>query len=50
MATNWAVFLETGFSISLIHDNEPSDQELKEEFLRQVGAYLKGEILSLIHI
>lgn len=44
MATNWAVFLDTGFSISLIHDNEPSDQELKEEFLRQVGAYLKGEI------
>ena len=44
MATNWAVFLETGFSISLIHDNEPSVQELKEEFLRQVGAYLKGEI------
>ena len=44
MAPNWAVFLETGFSISLIHDNEPSDLELKEEFLRQVGAYLKGEI------
>ena len=44
MATNWAVFLETGFSISLNHDNEPSDQELKEEFLRQVGSYLKGEI------
>ena len=44
MATNWAVFLETGFSISLRHDNEPSDQELKEEFLRQVGSYLKGEI------
>ena len=44
MATNWAVFLETGFSITLDHDNEPTEEEMKEEFIKQVGAFLKGEI------
>ena len=44
MATNWAVFLETGFSITLDHDNEPTEEEMKEEFIKQVGAFLNGEI------
>lgn len=43
MATNWAVFVETGFSITPEHDNEPTQAELKEEFIKRIGAYLQGE-------
>ena len=43
MATNWSVFVETGFSITLEHDNEPTQAELKEEFIKKIGAYLQGE-------
>ncbi len=41
---NWAVFLETGFSITLDHDNEPTEKEMEEGFLALVGGFLKGEI------
>lgn len=43
MATNWMVFVDTGFSITLEHDNEPTQAELKEEFIKKIGAYLQGE-------
>ena len=42
MATNWAVF-PSGFGVTIEHDNEPTVEELKEEFIKKIGAYLKGE-------
>jgi hypothetical protein len=43
MATNWAVFVETGMTITLEHDDEPTQAELKKEFIKKIGAYLQGE-------
>ena len=42
MATNWAVF-PSGFSVTFDHDNEPTEEELKEKFIKKLGAYLKGD-------
>ena len=43
MATDWAVFIETGFSIQLEHDNEPTQQELRDAFIKKIRACLQGE-------
>jgi len=43
MATNWTVFVDTGFSVLLEHGNEPTEAELKEAFIKKIGAYLQGE-------
>ena len=42
MATDWAVFIETGFSIQLEHDNEPTQQELRDAFIKKIRACLQG--------
>jgi|6_EtaG_2_1085325.scaffolds.fasta_scaffold97639_2 hypothetical protein len=43
MATKWAVFVDTGFSVLLSHDNEPTQAEMKEQFIKKIVAYLQGE-------
>ena len=42
MATNWAVF-PSGFSVNYEHDNYPTEEEMKAAFIKQIGAFLKGE-------
>ena len=39
MSTNWAVF-PSGFSITVDHDEYPSQAEMKEGFKKAVGEWL----------
>ena len=41
MATNWSVFV--AFSASFEHDNEPTQEEMKQALLKTVGAMLLGQ-------
>ena len=42
MATNWVVF-PTGFGLTLKHDNKPTEEEMKQAFIKKIGAFLQGE-------